>query len=142
VNNNFHWLVLLLAGFVTCLPGPVARTLIRCYFTLDGTHLKNIPATQQLLRPPILRNIFSLAADEMDRILELDAETVDKHKDKLRFYYGSIDGWCPLDYYENLKTQVPDVKATACAHGYRHAFVLNYSQQMASIVGQWIKEHP
>ncbi|XP_065341255.1 lipid droplet-associated hydrolase [Cloeon dipterum] len=140
VNNNFLWLVVILAGFVSCLPNAVGSALVKGYFWIEGTYQKNVPATMQLLRPTILKNIFSLAADEMDRILELDVDTIEKHKDKLRFYYGQVDGWCPLAYYRNLKDKVPDARATACTNGYRHAFVLNYSKPMATIVGQWINE--
>lgn len=92
----------------------------------------------QLLRPPILRNIFSLAADEMEKIQELDVDAVQGHKERLRFYFGTIDGWCPLDYFHYLKQQVPDVDATACTNRYRHAFVLNFSEPMAEIVSKWI----
>ncbi|XP_059470689.1 lipid droplet-associated hydrolase [Neocloeon triangulifer] len=141
MNNYFHWIIVLLASFVTMLPTPIGRGLVRGWFLIDGTHPKNVTATMQLLRPQILKNIFSLAADEMESILELDVETVDQHKDKLRFYYGQIDGWCPLTYYDNLKENVPDARAHACTNGYRHAFVLNYSRPMADIVSKWIKEH-
>lgn len=138
VNTYIYRLMMLLASCLTCMPNSVARFLVGTWFRLDGTDQKNVTATMQLLRPPILRNIFSLAADEMDKILELDVETVQGHKQRLRFYFGSIDGWCPLEYYRNLKQQVPDVDATACTNNYRHAFVLNFSQPMAEIVSKWI----
>jgi Lipid-droplet associated hydrolase len=130
--------MMLLASFLTFIPSSVARFLVGTWFRIDGTNQKNVTATMQLLRPPILRNIFSLAADEMEKIQELDVDAVQGQKDRLRFYFGSIDGWCPLEYYRNLKQQVPDADATACTNNYRHAFVLNFSKPMAEIVSKWI----
>jgi len=142
VNNNFHWLVVFFAHIFTCLPGVIGRGLVHGWFWMEGTLPKNVPATVQLIRPPILKNIFSLAADEMESIRELDVEAVAEHKHMLRFYYGTVDGWCPLEYMHNLKEQVPDANAFACKNQYRHAFVLNFSKPMAEIVGRWIKERP
>lgn len=122
----------------TCLPNSVARWLVGSYFWLEGTNQKNVTATVELIRPPILRNIFSLAAEEMEKIQELDVDAVQGSKDRLRFYFGKVDGWCPLEYYRNLKEKVPDVDATACTEDYRHAFVLNYSHELADVLSKWI----
>ena len=58
--------------------------------------------------------------------------------DRLTFYFGTTDEWCPLEYYENLKRLVPETKAYVCNYGIQHAFVLQSSRLMANLVSQWI----
>jgi hypothetical protein len=39
-----------------------------------------------------------------------------------------------------LQRQIPEARAIVCPHGFEHAFVLRSSQQMATIVSEWIKD--
>ena len=57
-----------------------------------------------------------------------------------RFYFGTIDNWCPLRYYEEMKSQLgDDLDAVVCQKKIEHAFVLSSSQEMANIIVEWIK---
>lgn len=57
-----------------------------------------------------------------------------------RFYYGTIDNWCPLSFYESLKEKVPNMNAVVCEKKMEHAFVLSSSNEMGEIVAEWCSE--
>ena len=59
---------------------------------------------------------------------------------RLHFYYGTIDKWVPVQFYENLKENVPGVQAELCQRKIPHAFVLSSSEIVAEIVSKWINK--
>lgn len=67
-------------------------------------------------------------------------QTLDKHKKKLKFYYGTNDGWSPLVFYDNLVKNIPDVDAVVCQNGMAHAFTIKSAPAMADLISQWIEE--
>lgn len=124
----------------------------------------NVRTTMSLLHPQALERSLFMAHDELKVVGELNAEDIRLHSDRwlvyisliafhsnrdvdvdwwhgrLVLYFGTKDHWCPLEYYHNLQLQVPEARAIICPHGFEHAFVLQSSQQMATIVSEWIKE--
>ncbi|KAF4524799.1 hypothetical protein B566_EDAN010174, partial [Ephemera danica] len=137
-EKYFLWLILFASAFFSILPKVIGKALVSAYFLLEGTLLKNVRTTMHLINPVILRHIFFLAADEMKNITDLDSDTIMAHKSKLLFYYGKKDGWCPLQYYHDMKQRLPEINAVTSTTDMRHAFVLNSSKEMASHLGKWI----
>ena len=84
-----------------------------------------------------MQSCLSLGYSEQISIRELDVETIRRNVDRMRFYYGTTDGWCPLSFYERLKKSVPELDAVVDQRGFEHAFVLNSSDEMGEIVGEW-----
>ncbi len=81
-----------------------------------------------------------MAACEMKEVVQMDVDTVNNHLSKLLFYYGTSDGWCPVDYYYDTKARFPNGDIRLCKHGIEHAFVLESSELMADLVWNWMKE--
>jgi hypothetical protein len=73
------------------------------------------------------------------QVCERDDDCVRRFNGKLRFYFGSSDHWCPVEYYHDTKQKVPDVRAQLCSRNIPHAFVLGYSVETAEEVVNWLK---
>lgn len=93
----------------------------------------------QMMKANVGRNASYLAIDELKTIRQLDTKVIEEHKDKLKFYYGADDGWCPLENYVQLCKTVNGVDAMICNKGIEHAFILKKSDLMAEIVCDWFK---
>lgn len=59
---------------------------------------------------------------------------------QLTFYYGAADAWCPVQYYEEMKTEFPEGDIRLCEKGIRHAFVLEASKEVAEMVVDWLQD--
>uniref|UniRef100_A0A670ZBF7 Lipid droplet-associated hydrolase n=1 Tax=Pseudonaja textilis TaxID=8673 RepID=A0A670ZBF7_PSETE len=84
-------------------------------------------------------NIMYLASQEMRSVKERDNSTIKQHLNKLIFYYGTTDSWCPLQYYEEMKMEFLDGDIRICEKGIRHSFVLDSSKEMAEMIVGWIQ---
>jgi len=59
---------------------------------------------------------------------------------KLIFYYGATDHWTPVTYYEDMKEKFPDGEIYVCERKFKHAFVLESSEEVAEMVAPWIQK--
>lgn len=76
VNKNNLYLFFLFQIF-SSLPNFLKYWLIKIYFIIVGKYKVDpccIHATIELIHPAILKNVFDLANDEMDKICGLDKE--------------------------------------------------------------------
>ncbi|XP_075413175.1 lipid droplet-associated hydrolase [Tenrec ecaudatus] len=104
--------------------------------------VKNIPKecfSLSPLEPFCLANALYLGAQEMKQILKRDDETIQKHLSKLTFYYGTIDKWCPMEFYEDMKKNFPEGDIRLCEKKMGHDFIMGWSQEMAELVADWLK---
>ena len=74
---------------------------------------------------------------ELLQVDEPDIDSLRLFSDKIRFYNGSSDPWCPLEYPTHLKEKVPELDITFCQKNIPHAFVLGRSDDVANIVSDW-----
>lgn len=81
-----------------------------------------------------------MADQEMVRVREIDIDIIARNKHRIKIYYGAIDGWTPLTYYNQLKERIPDVDASVDDRQINHAFVLRSSVEMGIIVAEWISK--
>ena len=81
-----------------------------------------------------------MAYTELLQVNEPDIATIKMFSNKLRFYNGSSDPWCPVEYPKSLKEKVPEMDVEMCANNIPHAFVLENSNEVAHIVLKWIRE--
>lgn len=93
-----------------------------------------VEATLRLINPSCVYNSIYLARHEMKEVMTADHDLIEKHKDKLMFYYGTSDHWCPLEYAHDMKKAHPDADIHICERGYQHAFVLKDSVGMAELL--------
>ncbi|GJQ71945.1 hypothetical protein Trydic_g3054 [Trypoxylus dichotomus] len=77
-------------------------------------------------------------AEEMLQIRERDNKIIMENVHRIKIYYGTKDGWCPLTNYHNIKKDIPNINAEVCDKGYPHAFIINDSLPMAALVTDWM----
>ena len=134
----FRWIIPLVTLPLLFIPYRVKQFLVQRYFG-DGQIPKcAVDATIKLLSPSSCRNCIHLASIEMQSVCTLDIETVGKNIDRLCFYYGTDDAWCPAEYHQSMKCLFPLGEIHLCSHDIQHAFVLKHSEEMASIVSDWL----
>ena len=77
---------------------------------------------------------------ELLQVNEPDIDSLKRFSNKLRFYNGSSDPWCPIEYPKTLKEKVPEMDIVMCTKNIPHAFVLETSNEVAQIVSKWYRE--
>ncbi|XP_012269589.2 lipid droplet-associated hydrolase [Athalia rosae] len=130
-----------LSWIFTLLPLIIQILLIEIFGFFNGIPRKCRTSVLQLIRPAVLRRVFSLAKEEMAVVTELDHEVISQNYDKLWLYYGSRDGWTPVKYYEEIKARHPKLNAVLCKESYLHSFVLESEKEMGHIVANVINEN-
>ncbi|KAL4624225.1 lipid droplet-associated hydrolase [Arapaima gigas] len=80
-----------------------------------------------------------MGSQEMVQVLKRDNRTIAQNLDKLIFYYGATDHWCPVQYYSDIKKDFPSGNIQLCGRGFRHAFVLDAGREVATMVAEWLR---
>ncbi|XP_063080004.1 lipid droplet-associated hydrolase [Engraulis encrasicolus] len=128
---------------------------IGCYIILDMMRkdpglkvLKSVllfPTIERMAATPHFRvpghesNAMYMGGQEMRMVLERDNATIRHNLNKLVFYYGATDHWCPVQYYHDIKKDFPTGDIRLCESGLRHAFVLDAGKRMADMVTEWLQ---
>jgi hypothetical protein len=133
--------ILSLVWVFTFLPVLVKKFLLSVHFILRRIPTYHVAPTMKLMNPTVLGNVFFLAMDEMEKVKELDNESLRDLSDLLFLYYGTTDGWVPLKYWKDMAQNHPEVKCMVCEKRIDHAFVLRYNSEMADILLDLIQEH-
>jgi len=134
----FRWLVPLLTLPLKFLPYRLIQFLVEWYFGGGQIPKCMVEATMKLLSSSSCENCLYMASTEMQSVCKLDMDTVAKNIDRFCFYYGTKDAWCPTEYYHKMKKLFPAAEIYLCSHGIEHAFVLHHSEEMASVVSDWL----
>ncbi|XP_064364430.1 lipid droplet-associated hydrolase isoform X1 [Dromaius novaehollandiae] len=123
------------------LPEGVKASLVR--FALRGMKScdeSSVTTSVNLFSVDCIANILYMASQEMMKVVERDSTTIKQNLKKLIFYYGTGDSWCPQHYYDEIKMDFPDGDIRLCEKGLRHAFVLDASKEMASMITDWLQD--
>lgn len=123
------------------LPLFIRTWIIYMYYLVDGIPKYYLGTGLKYMNPSVIDKIWFLAIDEMEKVKDLDMDTLIKNKQRIKLYYGSKDGWVPVQYYHDLKQRIPDIDAELCTRNYEHAFVLRSAAQMGFSVGEWILKY-
>ncbi|GAA6229529.1 lipid droplet-associated hydrolase [Lates japonicus] len=124
---------------LSLLPDRLKTSLIKLVF--GGIHsldLSVVQPTVGLLSGDCAANAMYMGGQEMKKVLERDNITIRKNLEKLIFYYGATDHWCPIQYYLDIKKDFPHGDIRLCENGFRHAFVLDTGREVAKMVVEWI----
>lgn len=125
---------------LSLLPEGLKASLIKrvfsCIPSLDQTVVQ---PTVGLLSGDSAANAMYMGGQEMKKVLERDNITIKNNLEKLIFYYGATDHWCPVQYYHDIKQDFPQGDFRLCENGYRHAFVLDAGREVAKMVFEWIR---
>lgn len=124
---------------ISLLPDLLKTRLVRLALggirSLDQTMIR---PTVGLLSGDCAANAMYMGGQEMRKVLDRDNATIQKHLNKLIFYYGATDHWCPVEYFHDIRRDFPDGDFRLCESGFRHAFVLDAGAEVAQMVVQWI----
>nr|XP_020471359.1 lipid droplet-associated hydrolase [Monopterus albus]XP_020471360.1 lipid droplet-associated hydrolase [Monopterus albus] len=124
---------------LSLLPDRLKSSLIK--LVLGGIRYLDLTVVQPavgLLSGDSAANGMYMGSQEMRKVLERDNVTIRKNLEKLIFYYGASDHWCPVQYYHDIKQDFPNGDIRMCKNGFRHAFVLDAGREVAKMVVEWI----
>ena len=113
--------------------------------TLNSTVLSSHMNGQKMLQDAIQSleqttdNGYHLSVSVLTIIYFL-SKAIEQNLKKLIFYYGTTDHWAPVSYYEDMKKKFPDGEIYLCERKFKHAFVLESSEEVAEMVAPWIQE--
>eukprot|EP00158_Paraphelidium_tribonemae_P003009 Partr_v1_DN25836_c0_g1_i3_m2705 putative chromosome 2 open reading frame 43 len=110
-------------GMSTFLPESVNKRILGI---ITGQLPHEVDITINLIHPQVAANCLYLSAREMEEILDLDRDLFDRHIDKMIFYYGTVDGWVPVERYHSMIAKYPHNSHNIhlCPEQLQHAFVL------------------
>ncbi|XP_047390782.1 LOW QUALITY PROTEIN: lipid droplet-associated hydrolase-like [Sciurus carolinensis] len=130
---------LYVTGYLLLIPCPEKIKSLLIRMALQAMNLKTEFLQTNILQPFCLANAAYLGGQEMMQVVKRDDEIIKEHLSKLTFYYGTIDGWCPKKYYEDIKKDFPEGDIRLCEKKIPHAFILHFSQEMADMIADWLK---
>ncbi|XP_053957209.1 lipid droplet-associated hydrolase [Anastrepha ludens] len=123
------------------LPKVMQTFAVQFYFWLLNIPKSFIDTALEYCKAPVMEKVIFLAKDEMSRVRDLDRHLIEKHLALLKLYYGTTDGWVPVEYYNELCAQFPEIDAELDKECINHAFVLRHSKPMSRIVSKMIKRY-
>ncbi|XP_018589695.2 lipid droplet-associated hydrolase isoform X2 [Scleropages formosus] len=129
--------VFLLSLLPLGLKTSIVKFALRGLSSLDP---KITNAAVRLLSVDCVANAMYMGSQEMVQVLERDSCTIGQNLDKLVFYYGATDHWCPVQYYQDIKRDFPDGNIQLCSRGFRHAFVLDSGREVAAMAAKWLRD--
>ncbi|KAM8953243.1 lipid droplet-associated hydrolase [Pelodytes ibericus] len=123
------------------LPESMQTSLIKfALWGIKSVDESSVSASLNLFRVDCAANAMYMGSQEMVKVVERDNKTIKQYLSKLIFYYGAMDNWCPVRYYEDIKKEFPGGNIWLCEKGIRHAFVLDSSRDMATMITDWLKD--
>lgn len=126
-------LMVLPEAFKCALVGWYCRTLP------EGIRDRSFAATCTLFTPTVFRLMIDMAEEELQQVKERDDALIGAHLDRLSFYYGCQDGWCPARFYWEMREAYPKADLTLCKDNLKHAFVLDRTEGIATFVSDRIR---
>ena len=146
--QSWHFLIYILffiSRILSFLPRFVRQKIVRFYLLYfyvcnpkEELVESVIDAILIQISPVIFRNMFDLVFDELSILTSLDKECILRHKDRLVFYYGTTDAWCPVHFYDELLSRCPGVSAYVCKNSLEHGFMLRQGKITAEVCAKII----
>ncbi|XP_053701340.1 lipid droplet-associated hydrolase [Synchiropus splendidus] len=138
---QMRYLAYLPLFLLSLLPETLKSSLIKLVFAgIPSLDQNVIKPTVGLLSGDCAANAMYMGGQEMKRVLERDNVTIRKNLDKLIFYYGATDHWCPVQFYHDIKHDFPAGDFKLCTEHLRHAFVLDSGSKVAEMIAEWLIE--
>nr|XP_026690937.1 lipid droplet-associated hydrolase [Ciona intestinalis] len=140
ILTNARWLFMFAGMVASYTPPWVFR---RIYPGLSKEEFVYETIEENFPSMEVLDCITYMGLQEMYMVDRRDDNLVEKFLDRLIFYYGSHDEWCPIEFYENLDAKYGHVTGShieVAEQGIPHAFVLTHSHRVAEKVAEWSEE--
>lgn len=90
--------------------------------------------------PEVLDKVWFMAVDEMEKVCEIDANVIKENLPRLKFYYGTTDGWVRTEWFHELTKKFPGIDAELCIEKISHGFVISHGARMGRMVSDWIRK--
>lgn len=143
ILKYFWWIPPFVGSLLSVLPRSALAGLVRMFF-YDGSRNaltdNVVECAITNIRPDMTRNMLDLAFDELVNVTDMDSAAVTRHKNRLVFYYGTTDAWCPMEFREELIKNIPGVVSYLCQRRIDHSFVVRMPTQMAEEIVNIIRE--
>lgn len=133
-------IIIFLSWIFTMFPYFIQKLLITIYCKIERVDKRQIEPIRKFVDPFVLGNVFRMAFDQRDIVIDRDNETLTENKNRIKLYYGAHDNWAPKRFFYSLKTEIPDIDADVCTRGFTHAFVLRQSEEVGKMVASWLKD--
>ena len=79
-------------------------------------------------------SVFTMAHDEMSLVVDRPDDLLRENRHKIRFIYSHKDNWVPLNYYEDMKRDFPEIPILLENKEIEHGFVEN--EKHVAIIAQ------
>ncbi|XP_073424397.1 lipid droplet-associated hydrolase isoform X1 [Dendrobates tinctorius] len=140
---NLRYVVYMPLYLLSFLPDVMKTYLVKlALHGIKSVDETSVVASLNLFRMECAANAMYMGSQEMVKVVDRDNATIKQNLSKLIFYYGAEDNWCPVHYYKDIRKDFPNGNIWLCNKGYRHAFVLDSSKDVASLVINWLNELP
>ena len=116
------------------LPPKVKKFLVSFHVSRDSGCFE---AALDLVNSVSVKMACYMGYTELKEVNEPDILSLKMFSNKLRFYHGSSDPWCPIEYATSLIEKLPELHIELCQKDIPHAFVLGRSNDVAAIVSGW-----
>ena len=124
-----------LVWLISTVPNFFRRFILNRYFhTAPIEHVDHLAEATMNIDSQSMYNILRMAHQEITEVVDPPLEVIDKHIDKIVFYYGVGDRWNIESCFEDMATRYPDMDVHLCRNGFPHAFVECASDEMAEFV--------
>ena len=158
ITKFFLWFVHFFSYLLTLLPDFLHTHLVDLFFTKrhenyvkknnDGlVHNASGVVSKMCRTYSCAKSCLTMAKDEMDQVKELNRDLIAEHKELLLFYYGTIDRWCPISYYYEMRDFINEddnkmQNVILDSHGMEHSFILFEKQSniISNLIHEWIKK--
>ncbi|XP_044760095.1 lipid droplet-associated hydrolase-like [Coccinella septempunctata] len=131
-------IVYFLSWFFSILPRTISLSLLSIYMFLTDMPFSHRETIYYLINANVLRQVFSLAFEELEQVKERDDENLKKNSHRVHILYSETDGWCLPEFYTKIKKDFPDIQARTSR--FNHAFIFNENQDVAEVVSKWITD--
>lgn len=135
----FGFILKLLCQVPECLKISVFKLF--CWVCSTSTDL--LDGFLRISKPEVMDKTVYLIKTSIQciRFKEADIELLEENKKLLKFYYGSKDGWVPLEFYRELKNSIPDIDAEIDTYNIEHGILWKSSSIMAEILSKMVKDN-
>lgn len=138
IIRKLHIVVMFFMYLLYLLPDCIHTLFIKLYLKYNSLPEHFLLRIKKLINPFVMEKVLLMSYDEMDSVVNLNVQCLDKIKHLINVIYSIRDGWAPISYMEDFKKFQPEL--TMEAVNINHAFVLKSSEIVAEKVANNINK--
>ena len=124
--GKLKMVLVFIAGLLSIiLPHVVQRMVLGLFLRKIDPSIRShfVEGGMNVISARSLYNILSMAHQELQEVIQLEASMLERHGHKVVLYYGVKDHWVPDDVYAITKERFPLCDVVLCDRSCKHAFV-------------------